>query len=244
MEEKIALLFNDYLQNNLSEKERDSFENRLKKDPVLAKQYHTFRDLYNNLENKFSKERASLKHDLDKAGEDYFNTTKTKKEVKVFKLKPWYYSVAASVILLFGLYNFIFKQGISYTDYSFSEKISLTERNTSSQLLKKAETAFNSKNYLEAIDYFNLIISDNPNYNELLFYKGVALVEINSLTAAELVFTKLQESNSIYKNKALFYLALIKLKQKDYKECKKILQTLPETAEDFNNAQEILRELN
>ena len=48
---------------------------------------------------------------------------------------------------------------------------------------------------------------------------------------------------SIYKNKAIWYLALSKLKQKDFTACKEILLTLPKSSEDYDNAQKILNKL-
>ncbi len=244
MEEKNALLFEDYLQNALSEKERLSLENRLKEDAAFAQEFTLYKNINGFLENRFSKERKALKNTLKNQRKNSLATQTENKQVKVLKLNRWYIGIAASILLLVGIYFVNLNNSISYSDYAFSNTIALVERNSDNTLLKSAETAFNTKNYKEALGYFTQILKENPNNNQILFYKGIALVETNNFTAAELVFTKLQQSQSIYKNKALFYLALSKLKQKDYDGCKRILETLPETAEDYKKAQEILEKLN
>ena len=243
MEEKNAILFEDYLQNALPEKERLSFENRLKEDPAFDQEFTLYKNINGFLENKFSKERKSLENTLKNQRKLYSNSQSRQKQTKVVAINRWYIGVAASFLVLIGVYFFAFNNSISYDDYAFSNTITLVERNSDNTLLKNAEIAFNNKDYKEAVGYFTQILKENPENNQILFYKGVALVETNNYTAAELVFTKLQQSQSIYKNKALFYLALSKLKQKDYDGCKKILETLPETAEDFKKAQEILEKL-
>ncbi len=239
MEENKALLFEDYLQKKLSEEERTAFENKLTNDPAFAEEFSIYNALNTHLKNIHSNQRAAVQQTVSQAGDTYFSVKKT----KVFTLKPWHYSVAASVLLLIGISIFTFNTGVSYDDYAFSNTISLVERSNAKPVIKSAETSFNQKNYKKAIEYFNQILTEQPDNNEVLFYKGIALVETNNYTAAELVFTKLQQSQSIYKNKALFYLALTKLKQKDYEGCKKLLITLPETAEDYPKAKEILRKL-
>ncbi len=239
MEEKNALLFEDYLQKKLSEDERIAFEKKLKEDADFNEAFLNYKQLSIFLKNKFSKERAALQKTLSQTGEDYFSSQKQ----KVFRLKPWHYSIAASVLLLFGVFLYMQNNRFSYNDYAFSQTITLVERSDDMKVYKNAETAFNTKNYKEAIRYFNQILKTEPTNFEILFYKGIALVETDSFTAAELVFTKLQETNSIYKNKALFYLGLSKLKQKDYKDGKAILNTIPASAAEYKKAQEILKKI-
>jgi hypothetical protein len=63
------------------------------------------------------------------------------------------------------------------------------------------------------------------------------------LPEAEAVFTTLKTGNSIYKNKAIWSLALSKLKQKDYKTCKELLLTIPEDYEGNDQVDALLEEL-
>ena len=245
MEEKHTILFEGYLQGNLSEDQRKGFEIKLIEDSGFASDFETYKLMHLFLENKFSEERKELKKTLHAIKKEHFSKPLDTSEniTKVFKLKPWHYSIAASILLFFGIYMFNFNNGVSYSDYAFSNTISLVERNTNKGLRKNAETSFNKKNYTEAIFYFNQILEEEPTSSEVLFYKGVALVEINKFEDADMAFSKLQKSNNVFKNQALFYSALSMLKQKDFKACKRILKTIPETAEDYTKAQKILKKL-
>ena len=67
----------------------------------------------------------------------------------------------------------------------------------------KAEKAFNTGVYEEAILFFNSILSNTPNNAEVSYYKGVALVELNRFDEADNVFSKITNGISVYKYKAL-----------------------------------------
>ena len=60
---------------------------------------------------------------------------------------------------------------------------------------------------------------------------------------AETVFNELKSGTSLYREKSVWNLALIKLKHKDYKGCKQILQTISQDFEYYDEVQELLRAL-
>ena len=74
-------------------------------------------------------------------------------------------------------------------------------------------------------------------------YYGIALLEDGQFQKAESSLTELKKGNSIFKNQAIWYLALSKLKQKDYDSTKKILETMPQDYEHYDQVQELLNEL-
>ena len=76
-----------------------------------------------------------------------------------------------------------------------------------------------------------------------VFYSTANLHILIVIIAAAVVFQELKSGNSIYKNKAIWNLALSKLKQKDYKSCKEILLTIPADYENYDQVQELLQEL-
>ena len=72
---------------------------------------------------------------------------------------------------------------------------------------------------------------------------GVSLLQINEYIKAETVFNELKSGTSLYREKSVWNLALIKLKHKDYKGCKQILQTISQDFEYYDKVQELLRAL-
>ena len=74
-------------------------------------------------------------------------------------------------------------------------------------------------------------------------YYAISLIETNNFTKASVLLTNISEGNSVYKEEAIWYLALSSLKQKDYKACKMQLEQISEASEKYNQAQKLLKEL-
>ena len=239
MNEERYILFDQYLSNELSAEEKTNFEKQLSEDQELASAFETFKELNQHLEKKFGNEQElkSFKKNLKSISAAHFKA----KKPKVVAFKPWQYAIAASVAVLFGLFVF---QNVNPTfeDYDNPENAYLTERGNVNANLKLAEDAFNTKNYKTAIPYFRAVLKENKS-PEIQYFYAVSLLEDNQFQKAEINLSELKSETSIYKNKATWYLALSKLKQKEYKSCKKILLTIPDDYEDYDQVQQLLNEL-
>lgn len=239
MNEERYILFENYLSNELSAEEKINFEKQLVEDPEFASAFEIFKELHLHLENKFGNEQElkAFKKNLKSISKDHFKT----KKPKVVAFKPWQYAIAASVAILVGLFVF---QNInpSFEDYNNPEMATFIERGDVNENLKLAQDAFNAKNYKTTIPYFEAILNSTKT-PEIQYFYAVSLLEDNQFQKAETNLSELKSGNSIYKNKATWYLALSKLKQEDYKSCKEILLTIPEDFEDYDQVQELLNEL-
>jgi hypothetical protein len=239
MKEERYLLFEQYLANELSADEQISFEKQLVEDTELASAFEIFKELNFHLENKFGNETEvnAFKKNLETVSAAHFKTKKT----KVIAFKPAQYAIAASVAVLVGLFIF---QNINpdFEDYNNPEMASFLERADVNENLKLAQDAFNSKNYKAAIPYFEGVLKSNKSL-EIQYFYAISLLEDNQFHQAGTNLFELKTGTSIYENKATWYLALSKLKQKDYKSCKKILLTIPDDFEDYDQVQELLNEL-
>ena len=239
MNEERYIVFGQYLDNELTVEEKINFEKQLSEDQELASAFEIFKELNAHLDNKFSNEKElnAFKKNIKSIAKE---NRKTKKS-KVVKFKPWQYAMAASVAVLFGLFIF---QNInpSFDDYNHPENAYFTERGDVDANLKQAETTFNDKKYKEAIPYFEEILKVNAS-PEIQYFYAISLLEDNQFQKAETALEELKTGNSIYKNKAIWYLALSKLKQKEYKSCKEILETIPQDFEVYDQVEELLNEL-
>ena len=239
MNEEHYIVFENYISNELSTDEKTNFEKQLSEDKVLASAFEVYKELNLHLENKFGNEQElkAFKKNLKSISKEHFKT----KKPKVVAFKPWQYAIAASVAILVGLFVF---QNInpSFDDYNNPEMATFIERGDVNENLKLAQDAFNAKNYKTAIPYFEAILKVNKS-PEIQYFFAVSLLEDNQFQKAETNLSELKSGTSIYKNKATWYLALSKLKQKDYDSCKEILQTIPDDFEDYDQVQELLNEL-
>jgi tetratricopeptide (TPR) repeat protein len=239
MNEERYMLFSQYLENELLAEEQTTFEKQLSEDQELASAFETFKDLNLHLQNKFGNEQElkAFKKNLKSISKEHFKSKKS----KVVAFKPWQYAIAASIAILVGLFVF---QNIdpSFEDYNNPEMATFVERGDVNENLKLAQDAFNAKNYKTAIPYFEAILKVNKA-PEIQYFYAVSLLEDNQFQKAETNLSELKSGTSIYKNKATWYLALSKLKQKDYDSCKAILLTIPDDFEDYDQVQELLNEL-
>lgn len=239
MNEERYILFGQYLENEWSTEEKINFEKQLAEDQELASAFEIFKELNLHLENKFGNETElkAFQKNLKSISKEHFKTKKS----KVVAFKPWQYAIAASVAVLVGLF---FSQNInpSFDDYNNPEMATFIERGDVNENLKLAQDAFNAKNYKKAIPYFEDVLKVNKS-PEIQYFYAISLLEDNQYQKAETNLSELKSGTSIYKNKAIWYLALSKLKQKDYDSCQKILLTIPDDFEDYDQVQELLNDL-
>ncbi|MCC9072179.1 tetratricopeptide repeat protein [Flavobacterium sp. F-65] len=242
MNEERHILFDQYLQGEMTAEERNGFEKQLSEDPEFASSFETFKNVNLHLETKFGyeQERAAFKKNLRHISDAHFD--KKHKKNKAVSLKPWYYAVAASVAVLIGLFFFNYDINPVFEDFNHPEQASFTERGDTNVTLKEAEVAFNARKYKEAIPLFEEILKETKT-PEIQYFYGVSLLEDNQLKKAEMVFNELKSGAPVYKDKALWNLALLKLKQKDYTACKGILETISQDYEGYDDVQELLNEL-
>lgn len=240
MNEERYILFDQYLQGELSVDEKSNLEKQLAEDPELASALESFKEMHFQLENKFSheQEREVFKENLTRISDKYFN----KKKTKVVSLKPWYLAVAASVAIMFALFYFDYNHYPNFEDYNHPESAYFTERGVSEETLKKAENDFNGKRYEKAIPLFESILKED-NSPEIKYFYGVSLLQVSKYVKAETIFKELESGNSVYKEKAKWNMALSKLKQGKYKECKAVLQTISQDYEDYDDVEHLLEEL-
>ncbi|WP_289664412.1 CDC27 family protein [Flavobacterium panacagri] len=241
MNEERYILFDQYLQGELTVDEKSNLEKQLTEDPELASAFESFKEMHFQLDNKFGieTEREAFKENLNRISDKYFQ----KKKTKVVSLKPWYFAAVASVAIMFGLFFFDYKHYPNFEDYNHPESAYFTERGVSEETLKKAEDNFNGKRYEKAIPLFEAILKEN-NSEEIKYFYGVSLLQVGKYVKAETIFKELEAGNSVYKEKAKWNLALSKLKQGKYKECQEILQTISQDFEDYDDVEQLLEELN
>ena len=247
MEEQDYIQFEAYLLGDLSHKDLLAFNKRLDSDPQFKKSFEVYKDVSAYLKHEITNEQVTsdFKANLDVISNKHFNTinedentTKPSGSSKFYK-----YAIAASVVVLLGFFVFNQFGGPKYGDYNNFDTISLTVRSSDDPNFSKAEQSFNSKDYKEAIKAFNAILENDFTNLEIQLYKSIALVETNKLKEAQILLGKITNGNSAYQNKAKWILALSYLKQDNEAQCIKMLKTIPQDAEDYNTAQELLQKL-
>lgn len=240
MNEEQYLLFENYLNNYLNFEDKENFENDLKSNQQLASAFEVYKNLNTHLQQKFENENQlnDFKANLESA-----KKLMNKKETKIFSIKTIYYAIAACFALVFGLIIYNSNQSDpTFIDYYQKQNANFTERGDVIKTLKQAQDAFNKDDYKLAASLFETILKTYPR-PEIEFFYGISLMQINKFYESEMVFDRLIKGNSVYKNNAIWNLALLKLKQKDFVACKEVLQSIPKDYEDYGKVEDLLDHL-
>lgn len=239
MNEEMYIGFESYLANEMPADEKILFEEKLQNDAKFKQQFNLYKGTTQLLSHKFSSETINFKKNLEAISKEHFSET-NKNKTKVIAFKPWYYAVAACLVIGLGIFTFT-KKDPKYSDYSQYETAQFTERGDNDTNLKEAQDFFNAKQYQKAVVSFEKL--QHINNPELLYFYSISLIETNNYTKAETILNNLKNGTSVYKDKAIWCLGLSNLKQKKLDECKTYLKQIPADAEDFDKAQKLLKDL-
>lgn len=252
-EEQQFELFEQFLEGTLSSEEQNAFEQRLSVDSEFSEAFALYRDMSTFLEHDISEEKTKFSANLKNIGDDYFKELAgedtdliepvTTQETKVIKMRPMYYSIAAAVALLIGFFIYQNSGSALPGDFTYSDRISLTERGAADDALAKAETAFNNKNFVAAIEHFSTVLENDSNNVELQFYKALSHDAILQFDEADALFSRLIAGNSTYKYKATFYQGISQWKRENSMQAKTLLTSIPENSDLYKKAQKALKNI-
>ncbi len=259
------ILIERYLKNELDNKERTVFEERLKTDSEFNEKVNFEKELFasfnenewnfhhdnkediKDLESYFEKEEVK---ELQQNIKSSFESIKKKKPSKIRRL---YYvlAVAASITLLFGVFLNLFNTEPNSNElfayYSSLEELPtfLNRGNSDLDELVKAENYYKEKNYNKASEIFNKILDKGDASANVYIYSGLSYIQLGEQKKSEEVFNSLIKSNLIDAEKGHWYKALLYLESKNLKKAKKELNYIVEKSlYNSKKAREILGKLN
>ncbi len=239
MNEEMYIGFESYLANEMPTDEKKVFEEKLKNDAQFKEQFDLYKETTQFLSHKFATETKDFKKNLELISNEHFEASEDK-ITKVVNLRPWYYAVAASMAIVFGILMFTLSDP-QYGDYSQHEMAQFIERGDEDVNLKKAQDFFNDRQFQKAVLSFEK--ANTLNTPEIQYFYAIALIETNRYAKAEIALNTLRNGSSVYKDKATWYLALSNLKQNKLDNCKALLQQIPQGSEDYDKAQKLLNDL-
>lgn len=217
-----------YLDNSMSGAERELFEKTMASDLKLKQQVEDVKNLLQGIE------AGALKYKL----EDFHNEMESpvkkanKKTPKIISLKTISYIAAASVVLLFGI--FMFMNNSTPSEKLFAKHfipdpgLPTTMSSTDEYNFYDGLVDYKRKNYQTAIQKWENLLKQKPQNDTLNYFIGVAyLAEGNTQKSLFYLEQSQQFGESIFKEDAVFYQALAKVKEGNIEEAKKTLKTLP-----------------
>jgi len=239
-------LIERYLDNEMQEDERISFDKELEQNEILKKELEVYQAIVSEVKN--GSKRRDLKDKLRDADKDLDQEI----TLKPHSIKLWQYSIAASILLIIGI-------GAFYYYYNTGDKyIAIADKywehdNGLAVTMGEDKSAFDAimnayklKDYKQCNDLLQESLKQKPYNDTLTYYGAVIEHELNNDEISISEFRKVAAlPTSIFKEKSEYRLALLLLKSNKVKEAKSILSAIAQNPNHqyVDQAKSILSEL-
>ncbi|MBX2828549.1 MAG: tetratricopeptide repeat protein [Flavobacteriaceae bacterium] len=254
-----------FLRGTLSHEERQQFLARMQEDTELRKEVlfqkqmmeslddasWSFMETYPEAEvNEYAslfegEDMQALKASIGEAKDSF------RGKGRVRPLKWLAYAAAASLVIWLG--STFFKKNPLSPEELYVQNLdleglpSLVVRDSGQEeYLVAAQLEFENKNYEAALPTFKSTLDTTQRTTSALYlYTGISQMELGRYPEAETTFTQLEQSDLVDANKALWYRALLYLKQSDTEKAKVLLERIAQmNLQPYTGkAQQLLREL-
>jgi hypothetical protein len=238
------------LRGELEGEALQDFEKQLAENKELASEVALYKNMDNEMllhfKNRGDEEelRNSIQ-DLNK--KHFFDTPKS----KVVPFNKWWLAAAAAAIgVIVVIANFfssstVFNNQTLYAQYTSNvESLPSVERgNSTDSLFIEAANLYNQKNYTKALPILLDIVSKKQNEKQLLLAAGVCYLKTEKIDSALAIFNTLSTQQTVFKDKATWYKALILLKQNKLTDSYNTLLLISTDADDYKAAKELMEKI-
>ncbi|MBK8609319.1 MAG: hypothetical protein IPL84_05065 [Chitinophagaceae bacterium] len=240
-------MINRYLDGEMTPEEKNAFELGMQQNTDLQNEVDLVKDVQSTLKIKLhpTENELAVRNSIAEIKTEYFsNKTQTAKIASLGRNR-WVTAIAAVFVLALVLTVWRpWKKEDLYQQYAAIDMPATAERgSTTDSLLNLAVANFNSKNFAEAIPLFETVLKDSAQNNFVQYFYGIALLQDDQIEKARIQLTGLSTGSSIFRNEALFYMALSYLKEKNRTACKDWLKKIPLDDAAWVKAQGLLKKL-
>ena len=216
MEAQLLDKIEKYLNGEMTSQDEAQFDAEIEQNPELAAAVDNF-GVANDaiellIEDNLRAELNNLK--AEESGSQASNVVSINKNKPVARMRSLrsYLAAAASVALLLGFFGMNWA-GDNYSDTALGEEMysgydlpNVRSGNNTLHPFSEGLTAFQNKNYNQAVQFFKGIVVDDPRYAEAQFYLGHALLESDYYGEAATQFEKVASLNDVrYTENAEWY---------------------------------------
>lgn len=243
MNEKDSTLLDDYFNGLLPEAEAQTVRQRALDDPAFAAEFALRQEMETWLQHE--PRRQTLKESLTQIGPAFFGATEAQPALQAGKVNwPRRAAIAAAFALLLAAIWFVFSPRPSlYQQYAQFAPMSIVERGAADADKSAAQSAFNQKNYPEALAALDRWLLAVPNDPTATLYKGMCLLALKRSAEARTAFQPLIDNNTALRADAIWYTALAYLLENDKNRCRSTLQLLTADDDHYQEAQKLLHDL-
>jgi hypothetical protein len=244
-----------YLAGELTGEELAAFTAALRTDPELARAVEEYREADAGFNEMLQEDetRAALSLQLKQLGKQYC-VEPAAKPAPVRRMRKWWAAAAAAAavfcffmarLLFFGNPSLQKLYSANYEPVKIERDRLRTLNNKTSSLLNRADSFYLIKQYNKAIPVYRQYLAETDSLAAAALPLATAYLENNQHDSAAFYFNRVATESPVFKNEATWYLAMIKLKEKDREACRRFLQQIKkdEGLKYFEQAQKLLRKL-
>jgi tetratricopeptide (TPR) repeat protein len=234
-------LMERYYDGHLSEEEKASFEQRLYHDELFSEEYELFIKVRQGLESAGEEELRAKLNAADAELPAPFIEHKSNTKITKFFL------IAASfAVLIISAYFLFVSDNFSYKHFEERETgLPVLMNSEINNSLDQAMIYYKQKEYEDSYRILNNILEENPSNDTLLYFNGVVLYELENYSEATSYYKEIIDTESAYREKAEYRLALAYLRLDKKNDAKSILRKITSEPTHLYNdkAWELLKEL-
>lgn len=251
-------IIQDYLDQKLSSEDQAIFDDLIQNDAEFRKELKVQTELHTIIKNRLSEESQHLRQQLKDVEKQFRmedeTTTGTIRQLHprnessasrgVFK-RYIPYLAAACVLIIAGLFFFPFSNTNTspYSMPTMRSEIVRGDMSTENQTYEKAVEAFNAGKYKKSSEILAQLIQNEPDIVQYQFYYGLSLVGEQKYAESIPTLEELSSGLSVYKNDAMYYLAISLYETGKMEEAKQYISQIPKYADKYNDAQILLKKI-
>jgi hypothetical protein len=212
-----------YLLSKLSETDQRAFELRLEKDRMLRNEVALQRRLLTAVELG----------SLEKEGHE--SPVSTMKNIPLQSKKIWLYAAAIILLFVFGFLFWILTKDLGtgankdiYSAYFYPDPgLPIVMSSSSDYVFYDGMVSYKEGKYGEATELWRKLPSERLASDTLLYFLGMANLNLDQLNESSAFLEQvIDKSESTFQQKAIWYKALIHIKQNELSLAKELLQKL------------------
>ena len=240
-------LIERYLNNQLNPEELDSFNKEMELNEKFRREVELEKDLKIIVQRE---DVLDLRRKIHKAALSYNRKNESPKilHINIKRTILIAACIAAAFFVSILIYNNIPRKNSNNNLFNtyYNSDISLNLNRSGNNGLAEALISYNQKNYQDAINIFNDILSSDSSNIAVAFYAGVSYIETEDFKSAIKLFNHIiKDQDNLYIEHAEWFRALCLLRTGNKAEAIKEFEKISKDTINYHNkeAKEILKEL-
>lgn len=227
-------LIQDYIDNVLSAEDKRQFDILYENDAEFRAELRLQEELTEVVRRRLSSEEETLRANL-------VEVETTHRKGKLISWKQWLIPLAAAACVLIVV-KFIFFQSDTalYALPEMQSGVVRGNQNNEANDYERAVEAFNAKDYRKSTSILLDLYQTDQTILQYQFYLGLSLIGEKKFDQATRYLSPLADGESVFRQEANYYVAVILTESGRREEAKKRLSDIEQSAKIYDKAQKLL----